>query len=139
MVRAAIAGQPGLEVLTLEADRGGVSYTVDTLRELHAHYAAARFWLCLGADSLREIATWRDPQAIAKLARFAVYRRGEEAGPVPPDLTGAVDWVAGEPVAASSTQVRDRIARGLAVLELVAPGVLAIIQREGLYTAGQEG
>jgi nicotinate-nucleotide adenylyltransferase len=135
MVRVAIADHPRLEVLTLEGERGGVSYTIETLRELHCRFPNARFWLCLGSDSLREIAGWRDPEGIAALARFAVYRRGEEPVVVPPALERRVDLVAGDLEPGSSTEVRERIARGLAVDDLVAPAVLAIIRREGLYAA----
>ncbi len=143
MVEAAIAGRAGLEALALEGERGGVSYTVDTLRALRARYAGARFWLCLGSDSLREIASWRDPQAIASMARFAVYQRGEDRLPLPAAWADNVDLVAGEPVEASSTQVRDLAARGLPFDALVPPGVQAIIRGAGLYraaapAAGQE-
>ncbi len=144
MVRAAIVGHPGLEALALEGERGGVSYTVDTLRELHRRFPRGEFWLLLGSDSLRELAGWLDPEGIAALARFAVYRRGEERLVVPPALEPRIDLVAGDLEPASSTEVRDRVARGLAVDALVAPAVLAIIRREGLYlgpepAAGQGG
>lgn len=144
MVKAAIAGRDRLEALTLEAERGGVSYTVDTLRALRARYAGARFWLCMGTDSLREIASWRDPVKVAAMARFAVYRRGEEPVSLPASWADKVDFVGGEPVDVSSTQVRERVALGLAVDALVAPGVLMIMRDAGLYrtpesAVGQEG
>ncbi len=139
MVQAAIEGHPRLAALALEGERGGVSYTVDTLSELRRRFPEARFWLCLGSDSLREIAGWRDPEGIVALARLAVYRRGEEGVVVPPVLARRVDLVPGDLEPGSSTEARRRIGLGLAVDDLVAPGVLAIIRREGLYAAPAPG
>ncbi|MCA9165122.1 MAG: nicotinic acid mononucleotide adenylyltransferase, partial [Planctomycetales bacterium] len=66
---------------TLEVDRGGVSYTVDTLSEIAASYDHAELFFLMGADSLRELPTWRQPEQILALATPVVVRRGSEPEP----------------------------------------------------------
>jgi nicotinate-nucleotide adenylyltransferase len=75
MVRLAIRGNPHFRVSTLEIKRRGRSYSVDTLRALHARLPRARFFFILGMDAFREISTWRDYQSIFALCNLIVTSR----------------------------------------------------------------
>ena len=79
LVRAAIAGNAGFDASDLELRRakatGTPSFTVETLRALVAAYAGAEWHLILGEDSYAGLASWREPDEIARLARIVVYRR----------------------------------------------------------------
>jgi nicotinate-nucleotide adenylyltransferase len=75
MVKLAIAGNPHFRASTIEIDRGGRSYTVDTLRLLRARMPAARFTLVVGMDAFREIGTWKDYAAIFALCDVVVTSR----------------------------------------------------------------
>jgi nicotinate-nucleotide adenylyltransferase len=133
MLAAATAGNPGFRVLTLEREREGPSYTVETLRALRAARPADRFWLLLGEDSLDEIPTWREPGEIARLARVAVYHRIGAVGTVPEAFRGRVDFVPGPRLEVASTWIRAQVLAGRPVRYLIAPAVAELIESEGLY------
>jgi len=133
MLVAATEGHPRFRVLTLEREREGPSYTVETLRELRAARPADRFWLLLGEDSLDEIPTWRAPDEIARLASVAVYHRVGARGTVPESFRGRVDFVPGPRLEVSSTWIREQVRSGRSVRYLVAPTVAELIAREQLY------
>lgn len=75
MLKFATAGNPDFFVDTCEIDRGGVSYTVDTLRAIHRKFPEQRLFLLMGADSLLEFHTWKDPELICELATPVVICR----------------------------------------------------------------
>ncbi len=75
MLELATGGNPAILVSRIEAERGGVSYTVDTLRQLAAEDPARELFLLLGADSLADLPNWREPAEICRLAVPAVVRR----------------------------------------------------------------
>jgi nicotinate-nucleotide adenylyltransferase len=131
MCHLASADVDGVEVCALEIERDGPSYTVDTLRTLHAAHPDIALTFILGADVARTLPTWRESQELAALADFAVALR---PGMVEPSglpimfLNMPVDDV-------SSSLVRERVGRGLPVAELVGPAVAAYIAAHGLYRA----
>lgn len=132
MLRATIAGNPQFEISTCELDRAGPSYTVDTLRELQEQYPLAALQLLIGVDQVRDFASWREPDEIAKLAAVVMLSR---AGM---DQVGAeADFVrqtvAVTRVDVSSTLIRTRVAAGAPIRYLVTDEVVKIIEREGLY------
>lgn len=134
MVEAAVAGNPRFEASDLEIARGDVSYTVDTLRQLENDHAPLA--LILGGDSLAGFPTWREPEAIAALARLIVFRRpgdGVDLGALPAWLAERVTVVEGPLLDLSSTELRARIAAGRTVRYLVPDAVRAVIDRLGLY------
>jgi len=137
MTRAAVADRPRFEVSEIELLRAGPSYTVDTLGAFRADYPSARLFLVLGADQVRTLATgWREPATILELATLALMDRlGEDAVEISPDLPGMerAVHVPVRRVDVSSTEVRTRFAAGRDVSALVPPGVLAVMEREGLY------
>jgi nicotinate-nucleotide adenylyltransferase len=136
MVRAAAQGDERFEVCTLELERTGPSYTVDTVRALRSDLPDDELFLMLGADQFRDFERWRDPGAIKAEVRLAVMQRGTEApGPaasVAP-APARVIFVSVTPVDLSSTDVRDRVRAGGDVSGLVPPGVLRVIRRDRLY------
>jgi nicotinate-nucleotide adenylyltransferase len=137
MTRAAAAGEARFEVSELEVRRAGPSYTVDTLRALRAAHADAEIFLLVGADQLRTFAGgWREPTAILELATLALMdRAGDDAAEASPELPGMerAVHVPVRRVDVSSTEVRARVAEGGDVSALVPSGVLAVMEREGLY------
>ncbi|WP_412067135.1 nicotinate-nucleotide adenylyltransferase [Rubrivirga sp. IMCC43871] len=135
MVRAAVEGNPRFAVSDIEIARRGVSYTVDTLRQLAAD-GAGPLALIIGGDSLAGFPSWREPQAIVDLARLVVYRRpgdGVDLGALPGWLASALTVVEGPSLAVSSTELRGRIASGRTVRYLVPDAVRALIEAERLY------
>ncbi len=145
MCRALFAGHPQLEVSTLEIDRGGRSYTVDTLRSVNASDPDAELTVILGADVASSLPTWRMPHEILSLARVAVAERGPATGgkePAHPDVVATIAAIDEQarvtllnmgPVAVSSTLVRERLAGGQAIVDLVGPEVAHYIAAHGLY------
>jgi nicotinate-nucleotide adenylyltransferase len=81
MLRLAIGGHSAFEVSTLELDRGGVSYTVETLEAVRREQPAAELFLLMGADSLCDFPTWREPARICELAIPVAVRRAGAAEP----------------------------------------------------------
>jgi nicotinate-nucleotide adenylyltransferase len=133
MIRLAIAGHPAFEVSGVEIERGGVSYTVETLEELSRTRPDDRFWLLLGMDNAREFSTWRDPSRIEEMARLVVMTRpGFES-------SGDATWPTGVvmcPVPAleiSSSLIRRRVASHVSIRYLVPEAVEQYIQGKSLY------
>ena len=143
MVELAIEGDSRWVASAMERDRDTVSYTVDTLAALHAEQKPEALWLLLGEDSLADLRAWKDPERIVALCHLAVYRR-ERAGRDPvgaaPDwVMAAARFVEGPLIDVSSTQIRERLARGGSVRHLIPAPVLELIEREGLYREPRTG
>lgn len=143
LVAAAIRGEPRFELCDLELERGGVSYTVDTLRRLKEDHPGWSLSLIVGADLFGGFARWKEPREIAELAEVIVITRPGNDLPNGGDGGVRVRRVPVTPVEVSSSQVRDRVGRDLAVRDMVTPAVLTIIEGEGLYgasaTTGEAG
>lgn len=139
MLRVAIRGHAGFELSDAEARRPGTSYTVESLAELKRVRPKDVLFLVIGADQYRELATWKDPLRLPALARLVVMSR-----PGTPVVKGNVPArpVAVRQVELSSTEIRDRIASGLDVSDMVPGPALRLIKRHGLYrmkkTAGPQ-
>jgi len=148
MCREAVAGDDRLEVSRLEVDRGGPSYTVDTLRELDARAPADELYLIVGGDMAETLPAWRDPADILRLAVLAVVERGDThreralasvhgiLGDHAEDRVRLVDMPR---VEISSSLVRDRVAAGRPIRYLVPGGVERYIQDQGLYRTTRAG
>lgn len=139
MCRAAAAGDPGLVVSRLELDRAGPSWTVDTLRAIHAHAPGDELTFIVGGDQAQGLPTWREPAAILELAALAVAERegiaredirGRLAGLVPP---GRLTFFDMPRIDVSSSDVRRRVAAGRPIRHLVPDGVAALIAERDLY------
>lgn len=136
MLRAAVAGNPRFEVSTVELERPGPSYTVETLRLLSRwpEYAGAQFHLIIGADTLAEFHKWREPEAIRSLAQLAVYPRPEkQAESESAALTPADHQLSGSLIGISSTDIRLKVKNNRSIRYLVPEAVRGYIRAHGLY------
>jgi len=138
MVELAVAGQPGLLASRLEVDRGNISYTIDTVRELARRFPGQRFELLLGSDAALQIRAWHDAAALLAEASFVIFNRPEtslapqtmhELG-FAPARTRVVHL---DTPAIAAHQIRDRLARGSAIDDLVPGSVADYIREHGLY------
>ena len=134
LVAAAIEDDPRFELCDLELKRGGMSYTVDTLREIKARHPEWSLSLVMGTDLFTGFRRWKEPAAISELAELVAICRPGADPPRAAERMGA-RTVHVTPLDISSSLVRDRVARNLAVTDMVTPAVLAIIEEEGLYGA----
>jgi len=133
MVRLLCAGDPRFMVDDTEVRRGGLSFTVETLREYRARAPAAALFLLIGADVVETLPSWRDPEAIAALAEVVVLIRSSDGTrPVPGSLDG-VRQVATRRVDVSSTEIRARVRAGRRLTGFVPDAVAAYIAERGLY------
>jgi nicotinate-nucleotide adenylyltransferase len=133
MTVVATASNPSFSVSRVDIDRGGPTFTVDTLRDLHRELPDADLFFITGADALSAILTWRDVEELFALAHFiGVTRPGYELEDDHlPD--GAVTLVEVPAMAISSTDCRRRVAEGHPVWYLVPDGVVQYIAKRGLY------
>lgn len=134
MLTSALKAYPEFRVLTLELERGGVSYTVDTLRELKEQYPENPFALLLGEDALQDFPRWKEPQRITELAELVtVQRPGWEGDELSAEIAGRVRKIDMPGLELSSTLVRSRITEGKPWKSLVPESVSRIILENGLY------
>ncbi|HET7186957.1 MAG TPA: nicotinate (nicotinamide) nucleotide adenylyltransferase, partial [Gemmatimonadaceae bacterium] len=122
MTTRLVAGVPGFSADSSEIDRGGLSYTVDTLGTLSRTSGADELVLLVGADAFAMFDQWREPERIAELATIAVLVRGE--APLPELKTGrAVQLLRTRRVDISSTELRARVADGRTIRGFVPDAV----------------
>ena len=135
-----LAAEPGMEVSDLEISRGGISYTVQTLEQLHKEHPDAELVLCMGSDMFLNLQKWKDPQRIMELAEIAVFQRGDKGEKTGIEQqkqllesTGArITAVANPVVTIASSDLRRLLAFGCGECFL-HPDVYAYIQDNGLY------
>ena len=146
MCELAVAAEPRFSVSTIEAERPGPSYTVDTLESLHASRPGIELTFIVGGDMAAALPSWRDPERLVALTRFAVAERdGHERQLILERLSAipsAVDRVRFFDMPRldiSSSLIRRRIAAGRPIRYLVPDGVADYIEREGLYGASPKG
>jgi nicotinate-nucleotide adenylyltransferase len=152
MCRLAVADTAGVSACALEIERGGTSYTADTLRAIHGDWPEAELTFIVGADTARTIASWREPEKVLELARIAVAEREGTGAAEALDTLAALRGRAGGeerrerggPAAGtvsldmprieiSSSLVRRRVAEGEPVEDLVGGAVAEYIAHLGLY------
>ena len=134
MVQRAVAGDARFAADEVEIARGGLSFTIDTLRALHERQPGTDWVLLLGADAFRGFARWRSPDVIAGMATVAVLTR-EGAGADAAALAavpGAIQLPVRR-VDVSSTEVRARVRAGRSLRGFVTEPVAAYIAEHGLY------
>jgi nicotinate-nucleotide adenylyltransferase len=133
MVEAAVEPVEGLEASRMELDRGGRSYTADTLAELARQHPGVELFTILGSDAAAGLLTWdRYDEVVARSRLVVVERPGARD-----ELPTGVEWIRVEVphLEVSSTDLRARVADGRPLDYLVPEGVLAEIERRGLYRA----
>ncbi len=140
LCRLAVAGDERLDVCDLEVRRGGPSYTVDTLRELHAQTPEDDLTFIVGGDIALGLPSWREPRAVLGLATLAVAERAGTASEDVAERLRASFPDAPRPVFfemprldISSSQIRRRVADGRSIRYLVPDAVAERIARGGLY------
>jgi nicotinate-nucleotide adenylyltransferase len=136
MTVIATASNPRFTVSRVDIDRHGPTYTIDTLRDLHAQVPDVDLYFITGADALAEIFTWRDADELFALAQFVGCTRpgytmdDDTLVKIPADRVTMVEIPA---LAISSTECRDRTRRGEPVWYLVPDGVVQYIAKHHLY------
>ena len=130
LAEAAFADLPRVELSRLELERPGPSYTVDTVRWAKERYGDVLF--IVGADHWARFDRWHDPEGVLENARLAVVTRPGVELPAPRERVLLFEM---PPVDVSSTHVRERVAAGEPIDDLVPPKVVRLIDELGLYRA----
>lgn len=138
MVELATADSELLVPEPMEVERPGPSFTVITLRELHARWPSTRFTFLAGADAVAEIGTWREPEAVVQLCQVtAVSRPGFTPERlhelVPAALRDRISFLQTEEIGISSTLIRQRVRARLPIRYLAPDPVVRYIEEHGLY------
>ncbi len=140
MVRAATAGNPLFEVSTIEFERPGPHYAVDTLGALALRFPGSDLLYLMGGDSLRDLPTWHEPREfLHRCAGVGVMRRpGDDVDlakleQVLPGITGLTHFVDAPLIEISASDIRQRVLTGKPYRYLVPPNVFRLIERLQLY------
>lgn len=132
LLRLALAGNTKCAVDDQEIRRGGVSYTIDTVRNYKLRYSTAQLFYLLGADHVCTLPQWRQADELAQLVEFVVVRRpGVEVAALPAQFR--VRTLNGFQFGVSSSQIRERIRAGLPIEHLVPTAVAEAIYNNRLY------
>lgn len=126
MLEEAVRGEERFTVDDCELHRTGPSFTIDTVEHVRAQHPAAQLFYFIGGDNVALLSTWRRVQELMALVQFVVFDRGDPAMSHPwPSLERHLDL--------SSTEIRERVARGASIRYLVPDAVRAIIEEHHLY------
>ena len=137
MVKALVEGCTGISADDREIRRGGPTYTVDTLEEIHAESPGAEIFLIMGADTAERIHSWHRAPDVVRLSTIVIVNRDNSSTNNPEFLRDAqVVHVSMESIAVSSSGIRDVVAKGGSVTNETSNNVAAIVRDNGLY-AGQ--
>jgi nicotinate-nucleotide adenylyltransferase len=137
MVEAAVAGVDGLEASSIEIERGGPSYTIDTLAELQRRHPDAELFVVLGGDAAAGLPSWERFDDVARQATMVVVDRPGTTAALP----AGPAWVRVEVprLDVSSTDLRERVADGRPLDYLLPPAVVERIRWRGLYARARDG
>jgi len=148
MLQLAIGGHEAFRVSTIELDRGGISFTVDTLAEIGREQSSAELFFLLGGDSLADLPLWREPGRICELAQPLIVRRHGSPEPRYEALQGLLSAERLENVRhltvqmpiieLSSTDLRRRVASGQSIRFRTPRAVEKYIESNGLYQQKSE-
>ena len=132
-LRMAFIGEPKVEISSWELNRGGVSYSIDTLRALAVAHPKAELFYLIGADHVATLTEWREADALAAAATFVVVPRpgASEVG-FPKPFRGR--YLRGEPMAVSAREIRQRLRSGRSVEDFVPPPVAQILNSMQIYS-----
>jgi len=132
MLRLALAGQTACEIDAQELLRGGISYTIDTVRDYSRRFPQAPLFYLIGSDHVVQLPKWRAADELANLVEFVVIPRPGQTNLAPPaPFRGRA--LEGFPLAVSSSQIRIRVRAGLPIDPLVTPAVAEAIRNNQLY------
>jgi nicotinate-nucleotide adenylyltransferase len=132
LLRLALAGKTDCEIDEQEIRRGGISYSIETLRDYAERFPQAELFYLVGADNISKLNEWREADQLAKIAEFVVVpRTGETLAEFPKPFRGRI--LKGFPIEISSSQIRARLKAGLTIENLVPPFVAGAIYAAKLY------
>jgi nicotinate-nucleotide adenylyltransferase len=132
LLRLALVGKSNYEIDEQEIKRGGISYTIETLRDYAKKFPSAKLFYLIGADNISKLNEWREAGELAKLAEFAaIPRPGEISAKFPKPFRGEI--LKGFPIEISSSQIRARVKAGLPIENLVPPFVADAIHAAKIY------
>jgi nicotinate-nucleotide adenylyltransferase len=132
MIKLAIEGIPFFDYSDMEIKKGGVSFTIDTLKELKNSYDELEF--IIGYDNIFSLNTWKDPDEIVKLAKIIVLKRKSSHPPQFEDkYYQQAIFVQTRGIEISATDLRERVKNGLPINFLVPPKVMEYIYNHKLY------
>lgn len=138
MLRLALAGKTAFEVDDQEIKRGGISYTINTVRNYKDRFPSSELFYLIGGDHVNQLQKWREATELARLLTFVVIPRpGESMTNFPSPFRG--QYLKGFPIALSASQVRARVASGHPFADLVPRGVDEVIKEKRLYISNQAG
>jgi nicotinate-nucleotide adenylyltransferase len=140
MVHLAIAGKPHLKLSSMEIERTGPTYTVDTITELKAELGSQELFFILGMDNLTQLPRWREPGRLITMCRIVAVPRPGYSSPDLDALEAAIPGLKqrlillNKPVVdIDSTDIRERVARGLSIDHIVPEPVAEYIKQHRLY------
>jgi nicotinate-nucleotide adenylyltransferase len=132
LLRLALAGKSNYEIDEQETKRGGVSYTIDTVRDYTRRFAGAELYYLIGADHVPSLGKWREASELARTVEFVAIPRPGQAEPTfAPPFRGRT--LKGFPLGVSASQIRERVKTGLPIEHLVTPAVAEAIRNYRLY------
>ena len=132
LLRLALAGQAESEIDEQEIQRGGISYTIDTVRDYARRFPGARLFWLIGADHLPQLPEWRAAEELAQRVEMVVIPRpGQTVQSFPAPFRG--HWLEGFPLGVSSSRIRARVRAGLPLTHLVPDSVAEAIRNNRLY------
>jgi nicotinate-nucleotide adenylyltransferase len=132
LLRLSLAGRTNCEIDEQEIKRGGISYSIETLRDYAKRFPSAKLFYLIGADNISKLNEWREANELAKLAEFvAISRPGETAEGFPKPFRGRI--LKGFPIEISSSRIRARVKANLPIENLVPPFVAEAIRAAKLY------
>ncbi|MFP3714653.1 nicotinate-nucleotide adenylyltransferase [Isoptericola variabilis] len=138
MTVIATASNPRFTVSRVDIDRPGLTYTVDTLRDLRAERPDADLFFITGADAVEQILAWKDAGELWDMAHFVAVTRPDHALTIDGIPEGAVTTLEVPAMAISSTDCRRRAEAGQPVWYLVPDGVVQYIAKHGLYRGSED-
>lgn len=133
MTEIATAANPRFKVSTIDIDRDGPTYTVDTLRDLSKQYPDAELFFITGADAISSISSWKNVDELWTLAKFVAVTRAGHQLDLPAAPEGAIQVLEIPALSISSTDIRERVAVGKPIWYLVPDGIVQYIAKHGLY------
>jgi nicotinate-nucleotide adenylyltransferase len=134
MLHAAIAWDQRFEISDVELRRGGVSYTVDSVRHFHAMYPRDELFWIIGGDQLPRMNLWKDIRELAGMVEFIFLERPGHPAKETPDIPGLrLRRCDGHLIEISSSELRQRVRRGLSLHYFCPQKVIAYIEAHKLY------
>lgn len=133
MVKLAIAGLDKFSVSTVDIDRGGPTYTVDTLQDISSEFPNSQLFFIMGDDAFTGITSWKDFDKLGELATLVVVSRHGKAPEVPATLSPSVNLLEISALPISSTMCRERIANGDTLEGIVPDKVAEYVAKHQLY------